>query len=380
MRSQERQRRARRACTALLCSVVSFVGLQAGLTWAMEKWVPHLRAPYYAFKADRLKERIRRARADEKAGAPPAKVVVMLGSSRAADGLRGGLVEEELSKRLGQPVVLFNFGIAGNTPMNQLLDLERLFDRGVRPDLVLVEVLPSTLADSAVALLDLLPAERMGLWDRRVLRDHYMPVGQLRRYSWKCWALPWYTHRIEMLSVLAPRLVPRWVRQDGARGCDRSGWYLAYPNISAPARENARKTTLASYGPVLRVFRLGSPFAPALARTLKRCRDAQVPAALVLMPEGSEFRDLYSPLAWQQLEGFLEGLSREYKVPVVNAREWVPDRHFLDTHHLLPEGAAMFTRKLARSVVLPMLREQVGPTPQSTPPPRVVASRLPGRP
>jgi hypothetical protein len=349
MLSAERQRCSRTARTALLSGLVAFVGLQAALTGVMESWVPHLRAPFYGFKLDCLRQRIRQT--------PQAKVVVMVGSSRTADGLRGELVEEQLRRRLGQPVILFNFGIAGNTPMNELLDLERLLAQGIHPDLLLVEILPSTLSDRAGNLLELLPSERMGLWDRSVLRRHRMPVDQLTRYTWRCWALPWYAHRQEMVSVLCPDFLPQQYRQDGARACNPSGWYCAYPHLTPEVCAAAKSHALGAYSPVLVRYRLGSPFAPAIGITLKRCQEEKIPAALVLMPEASEFRRLYPPFAWTQLEGFLQSLRAEYKTPVINAQKWVPDDGFLDTHHLLPKGAAIFTRRLARDELGPLLEQ-----------------------
>ena len=48
-------------------------------------------------------------------------------------------------------------------------------------------------------------------------------------------------------------------------------------------------------------------------------------------------------------------LAREYGVSVVDARAWVPDDGFMDGHHLLPEGATTFTKRLGTEVLQPML-------------------------
>jgi hypothetical protein len=333
------------------------VALQLGLTAAMEYGLRVLRDPYYAFKASRLRRRLGEADASGTAtGAGRPELVVMVGSSRASDGLRGRLIEGDLGRRLGRPVILFNFGIPGDGPMTELLNVERLLDDGVRPDLLLVEVLPSYLTEQAVAQFDLIPAERLGLRDRAVLRRHHMPVGQLRRYSWLCWGLPWYAHRQEMMSVLLPRFLPGFLRQDGARNCDESGW-IAPPYDPAPAaRFHASQAALGAYGPSLQNYHLGNPFCPALRAILERCRREHIRAAVLLMPEGTAFRKLYAPGAWDQIGAFLGELSAEYGAPVIDARAWVGDGGFFDTHHLLPEGAAVFTARLAREALEPLLR------------------------
>jgi hypothetical protein len=96
----------------------------------------------------------------------------------------------------------------------------------------------------------------------------------------------------------------------------------------------------------------------ALHELLELCRQRQIGAALVLMPEGSEFRSIYSPAAWQQIGTFLAETSHEFAVPVVNAREWVPDNNFTDSHHLLLRGATVFTERLGQEVILPLLEGQ----------------------
>src|SRR5262245_10926531 len=77
------------------------------------------------------------------AAQPDALTVVQLGSSRTMNGLAGSAGEPILAERLGQPVVLLNFGLAGaGSPIRRRIDLQRLLNDGVRPDLLLLELLP----------------------------------------------------------------------------------------------------------------------------------------------------------------------------------------------------------------------------------------------
>ncbi len=119
-----------------------------------------------------------------------------------------------------------------------------------------------------------------------------------------------------------------------------------------PTREAYRHNVermVASYRPTLSGFRLGGPACAGLRDLLELCQREHVQAMLVLMPEGRPFRELYRADVWGQIETFLTGLSREFDAPLVNARDWVADEQFTDSHHLLPGGAAAFTERLGAS-------------------------------
>jgi hypothetical protein len=109
----------------VLWALAYFLALQSGLTLAMESPLRVLRDPAFGFKSARLRRRLRPA-----AGQQP-RLVVMLGSSHVADALRGRLVEPDLAGRLGRRVVVFNLGILADSPVTELLNLERLLGDGV---------------------------------------------------------------------------------------------------------------------------------------------------------------------------------------------------------------------------------------------------------
>ena len=80
-------------------------------------------------------------------------------------------------------------------------------------------------------------------------------------------------------------------------------------------------------------------------------RADHLPAALVLMPEGSAFRSWYSPPMWAQIQGFLNDLGCEFTAPLINARDWVADEDFYDSHHMFAHGAAVFTERFGPEVL-----------------------------
>src|SRR5262249_56490238 len=77
---------------------------------------------------------------------------------------------------------------------------------------------------------------------------------------------------------------------------------------------------------------------------------------VVMMPEGSEFRRLYTPAARDGVEDMIHRLREESGVTVVDAREWLDDSAFYDQHHLLPSGAIAFADRFRDQALVPALK------------------------
>ena len=97
---------------------------------------------------------------------------------------------------------------------------------------------------------------------------------------------------------------------------------------------------------------------------LALCRREDIPAAVVWMPESSEFRSWYPESARRLVADYCTDLSRQHGVRVIDARDWLRDEDFLDAHHALPPGAAAFTRRLGEQVLCPLVQ---GTLPPATP-------------
>ena len=77
------------------------------------------------------------------------------------------------------------------------------------------------------------------------------------------------------------------------------------------------------------------------------------------MPEGPTFRSFYSPDARAEIDRCLEQVCKDFHVPLVDARGWMPETAFFDSHHLLPPGAVTFTQRLEREVLNPLFADKV---------------------
>lgn len=348
-RRAPKNRLNRRGRHAICWSLAAFAFCQLGMAVAIERTFPQFRDPEFGYRRNRLVERLKHA-------TPRPFTAVMLGSSRTTVGFDAGIVERQLCEQLQQPAIAFNFGITGAGPLTHLINLRRLLKDGVRPDLVLIEILPPLLNGQPWNAESLrLRPERLWHEEIGVLEDYGALPGIEKRW-WTGWPVPFYEHRFPILSRYVPNWLPYDMRLDWALMIDDSG-YAPRPKLRRTeagdrlALEHMRQ----DYGTRLADFRLGGQACRALVELVDFCESEQLQAALVLMPEGTAFRALYTPEVWRQLAGFLQGVADRGHIPILNAREWLPDSAFIDAHHLLQEGAEAFTSRFGRECVLPLV-------------------------
>src|SRR5262249_50078609 len=136
---------------------------------------------------------------------------------------------------------------------------------------------------------------------------------------------------------------------------DRTGWMTRRESLSPAEYRFALDYARREVTPVLRQFRLSAVPDRALREMLDLCRRERIAPVLVLMPEGTDYQSWYPPAVRAAIDTYVTRLSREYDVPLVDARSWVADAYFADSHHLLTRGADTFTERLGREVLQPLL-------------------------
>jgi hypothetical protein len=345
--------RIRRSWLALLSAGLLFAGVQTGLALGIQAGWLGIRSTELAVRVAPLKQRS----AEEPA--PPFRVVV-LGTSRAQWGCRACVLERELPAGLGQSVAVCNLGKPGGGLVRSLLDWYRLRREGVRPDLLLVEVLPAFLAHKQPfdELNDrILPTCELS-WDDVLFLERYArpPRREQVRRKWLRETLVLcHGQRRALLSRTVPKLLPASQRRTPIPGEDLHPASQVVRGPEASVKAWARTQT--DYGPILADFHFGERPCAALRELLQACRADGVRVSLVLFPEGRKFRRLYPPKVWAAIERFLTNVSQKHDAPVINARRWVQDEaDFFDSHHLLERPAERVTARLAREAVAPMLR------------------------
>jgi hypothetical protein len=342
-------------------ALLFFAAAQLLLAVAMERRVPQWRDREYGWKLARLRQRLARH--------PGRPLALMLGSSRTVYGFQAGCCDA-LRGPGGEPFVGFNFGVAAAGPLREYLCLQSLLDEGVRPGLLLVEVLPPLLNEPGpdrVCEENWLYVPSLAAADVLRLRPYDSRPGRLLRTWLRSRLVPWHAHRARLLEGWSR---PWHSREEGAgplARMDRSGWIAPeWERVGDEKRRRETERARRQYAGAFADFRLGGGPAQALRDLLARCRAEQIRVALVLMPEGTTFRGWYPPGMEAAVRHFLEQLQDGYGVAVIDARRWVDDEDFWDAHHLLPAGAAAFSRRLVREVGH-ALKERAAAAPTSMP-------------
>jgi len=344
-------RNRRHARNALLYGLGGFVLLQLALVVLLAWLMPWLRDPMHGLKEDGLRHRL--------ATAPPgARSVVMIGSSRTAFGLDAELVSTRLSSQQGRPVVVYNFGLHGAGPCATLLSFRRLLEDGIRPDLLLIEVLPFRLGENLAVDLDETYLPTVALrYDELPLVQRL--AGRQRRLSrfdwWLGWCVPCYHHRFALVSHAIPTLLHYLDRANRFQAMDRSGWVPLSATAARPRqvmeRGNWQDNVLG-----LHDFRSASPAAIALEEILRMARAHDIRTAIVFMPERSDLRSCYDADVLKKVKLLLDRLVHGYDFALIDARDWIGEDGFRDAHHLVSAGAVQFSDRLAREE-LPALLE-----------------------
>jgi hypothetical protein len=339
----------------ILWGLFGFLALQAGVSTILDHVRPYWRDPVWDHKAACLRRQLR--------AAPECSCsVVMLGCSRVVFGFDAGLIEPALSEAARRQVRVFNCGIYGAGPFRSLLHYLRLRSQGIRPDLLLIEVMPAFLAGQHPyedCSIHHLPTAQLARSDLSLVRRYGGTEREHVRGEWRETLLaPCYWQRFALLAPTVPVFLSYDVRRAHLPYGDSRG-FAVLPGIEHGQTDAQQQVQFAQehalYQGYLDQFVLGGPGVEALRELLARCRSDGVAAALVLMPEGPAFRSWYPPQTLEQIQTFLGGLQHDFGVPVVDARTWLMEEDFRDSHHMWKSGAARFTRRLCTEFLIPHL-------------------------
>jgi hypothetical protein len=269
--------------------------------------------------------------------------VLMLGSSRTLLGFHARRVEETTG------LTAFNFGTPATGPITHLVYLKRLQDQGIRPRLLLIEVLPSLLADGPDG-----PCEQGVLYGERLTRQELEMVERFGfdpkvvRPAWReSMYAPWSKLRFHILGRLAPSWVPWNQRFDWGRNSDTRGWSTP-PRQQMTDDERAEHLARAQseYASTLAGMDPNARPLEALRELIARGRELGAEVVLVWMPEAPSFRAMYPPKLDERILTALHSTG----APLIDARHWLPEDHFSDGHHMFTRGAEAFTDRLMREV------------------------------
>jgi hypothetical protein len=339
---------------ALAFGAAVAVVVQLVTGWAIHTDRVPLRDPLYLDKFATL-----RAQSAFRPG-PPAEqkplTVVFVGSSRTLIAMDAGAVGPALSADLGRPVEAFNFGTAGAGPVTCAVYLRRLLADGVKPDAVVIEVLPALLAAQIdppeskwLSVIRLRPEELS------VVRGYGFPAPTPAAHGCRGWLLPWHEYRMPLVDRYA-RPLSLLPFPMGARQKNDEFGFERWREVSPADRAKMLERTRRQYAEYLDGYEPGGCGVAAVRDALSVCRVANVKAALLLAPESSEFRGWYPEPGRSRIAPLLTELARDAGgAAFFDARDWLADDLLGDGHHLTGTGADVFTARLTRDALAPWL-------------------------
>jgi hypothetical protein len=288
---------------------------------------------------------------DRRRESPDRPLLLVMGSSRTQLSFRAERLGE-LTAPDGRAVLPFNFSHTGAGPLMNLMQYYRLRREGMRPDWLILEVRPPALTDEHPQLL----RDCMTASDYPVLSRYLEPTYLKYRYALSRLGV-WFQHRNRILELTAPE----WAEGGAASSSGfplnpLGGDWLHTPEWLTPERSRrALDVARRQYSEELQHFTISRQADGATRELLALCRTDGVRTALLLTPEGSEFRSWYPADAERMIMEWCAAVSRDSGAPLIDARRWLSDECFFDSHHVLVQGAEAFTRRLEAEVLRPLV-------------------------
>jgi hypothetical protein len=337
--------RRRVARAEVLWAAVGIVGIWAGFVALEELRYPWWWDREYEVRRELLNERI--------AEAPDRPILAVLGSSRIGTAFLPSDLPP-IHDAAGREVLVFNYSHHGSGPRMNLMQMHRLLRDGVVPSWLVIEIVPSHLRYEAITgslasaddLPVLLPYDNKPklLWDFTRLRLNAV-----------------YRNRTEFLRTFAPDFATKAGEGDdifvGPLGDDGNLSRLgAHPENKKEAQYKLIKSM---YAYQMQDLHFDPQLVGATRALLTECRDRHIPAAILIAPEDSRFASWYGPGVEDRIQALYASFANDFGIPIIDARRWCPDEDFLDPHHLMPDGAKRFTRKLGKEMLEPMVRGEL---------------------
>ena len=215
------------------------------------------------------------------AEAPDRPLLLMLGSSRSDWAFQAGRLNGQ-SGPDGRPLLAYNLAVPTTGPLHEALYLNDLLAEGIRPRLLLIELVTTHLNQSQRGLLS---EEHFTMpeWHSAHQIVFMRPYFSNKRRMLMGWLesrlAPWYSFRSAVHDHLLGYHAQLNPYDQQAQPMDDWGWRMIYKDPNTPAFRAMRwACTARMYGESLKHFRLGPGPVQAMRDVMARCRARRFPS------------------------------------------------------------------------------------------------------
>jgi hypothetical protein len=342
-----------RGCKTIAIFVVATLAINAAVALLLDEFHPELRDPEYARRISSLKDRV--------AEYPQRPLVLVLGSSRTAMGIRPGEWEAcRPARAASSDPLLFNLSLIGGGPLLEMIVTQRIFADGIKPRAILLEYWPPLFNEDRANTFGV-SIDRLGTRDRAVLQAYSANSESMERNLQSDSLNPLYSSRQRILSQLFPKWIPAKQRIDWMwNDIDDWGWKPGCDFKPGPSESRAILLAQAQdvFKKLFAEYRIDPREDRAFRNAIELASNNGVEVCLIYMPESSEFRSRYPHAIEKAAREHFAQLTHELGVPAIDARTWMEDGFFSDGFHLTRIGAAEFTMKLCPAIDATLLNSK----------------------
>ncbi|MBA4190466.1 MAG: hypothetical protein C0467_20965 [Planctomycetaceae bacterium] len=315
--------RRRDALRSLAFAPVAFVLLLAAGWSAAETFTPEITDTEYHHRL----QVIRTAAASH----PRNPLGVVIGSSRLVWGFRPETLPEPATGK----TFWVNGSHVGNGPVLNRLTLHRLLRDGVWPDVAVIEVMPAFFVrENARFVVGHFAASEMkmarGYGKFPLHFDYYFLLHRFARMTDLARAFDPFAG----VTTLTPR--------GGHPKCEE--------DVTEAERERRTNVVRNVYKNDLANMAVRPAADRAFRDMLGEAGRHGVRVVLIRTPEGPTFQSWYNPAGAAKFDAYLAGVAREFGTPILDARNWLDENDFFDSHHMLRRGGDKFTARFAREI------------------------------
>jgi hypothetical protein len=291
------------------------------------------------------------------------KKVLFFGSSRTGNAVSTEAVTEVLRKsKVADGVAVFNAFIAAGDPVVMEFETEKLLAAGVRPSMVVIEILPEALSRRNLWLNYHLG--RQFRWPEvwKSLPDAYLAGTISLVIATRFNAV--YTFRSEFQQWALDALKLRFESSNFNEGNTRKR-----RNRAEPADVEVLQKGEALGRKNVRGYEIGGLNGRALIRMVERYSKLGTTIVFIAPPVSSPYRMAYkSPVNAAYLD-YMQRLGKSYGTHFFDYRDRLADHQFWTPYYPTTDGKLHFSRLLAEEVLVPLLAG-TNPPPHNRPEPR----------